>query len=326
MKTAGRLGRDFFLRGLLPAWAAKFYFLYIRRAARRFRPLSGSTVVAALSYRCQCSCGNCAAGSPAKTAGPELEPREIFALTEEIAALGAAELHIFGGEPLLVPWFCECVSRARRAGLRVTADTNGLLLDEDMVIRLKNSGLDFLGVSIDSPNRREHDGLRGIPGIFDKAVNGLRLCLSHGLDCCVSTAASRKNLSNGNLAGVISLARSLGTKTRIMSPVRTWGGDALEPQHIAALRKLLEPGKVFWETRLSSRPDSPFLCGALFQNHFSVSPSGDVQACCYWPRSFGNIRNEPLAGIVARMWKSRPLGPPRETQDCPLNEIQESGL
>lgn len=59
--------------------------------------------------------------------------------------------------------------------------TNGLLLTDKNVENLADAGLYTLFVSLDSPDPKEHDHLRGMPGIFKTAARGMMKMKSKGV-------------------------------------------------------------------------------------------------------------------------------------------------
>lgn len=328
-KTANRL--TFRLRETLrphfgnPLFIAltRFYFRHALGAVRRFIPLYGITAVISITYRCQCACVHCGAGLYRKDRQDELTPEEILAFIDRLGQLGAAAVHFFGGEPLLAAQLPDYVRRARARGMKASVDSNGLLLDEAMVLRLKEAGIDIVRVSLDSPEPGEHDALRGVPGVFGKAVEGLRLCRRHGLDCSMSLYATSENLADGRLEKLIALGRSLGVKVRILSSIATgkWlekKDAALSREEIDKLRGLLGTD-VCWETEFLNSPGGPFWCNSMIRNKFDVSAYGDIQACCYLPITYGNIRKEPVEGILKRMWGSEMFLSHRDHFDCPIN-------
>ena len=208
--------------------------------------------------------------------------------------------------------------------MMVKLDTNGFLLDEAMVKKLKDSGLDFIGVSIDSSFEAVHDKLRGVIGIFKRAITGIKYCKKYNLECYISTYATKENLKNGDLEKLMKLAKKLGVKIRILSSIRSGKlfnrkDLVLSPEEITLLRNLLEKNMVYWETDDLDDKEIPFFCNALEKNFFYISAHGDVQPCCYLPIIFGNIRKEPLESIVRRMWDSDMFVNYKECSDCPVN-------
>lgn len=311
------------LSGRAGAALARFYNLRLQPAARAWRPLFGATVMAGVTYRCQCRCPHCGTMPYGDGGKQELSEEELLSLVRQAAELGAGGFYFFGGEPLLFPGLLNLVRETRRLGMVATIDSNGLLLDARKAAELRAAGLDRAGISVDSADEAEHDRLRGCPGSFRAAVAAIGHCRDAGIETCLSTYATRESLADGGLDRAIALARSLGVRTRVMSPLRAgrWGDRPdvpFGPGEIAALRSRLGPD-VYWESLFTAAPDSPFHCGCSARTHFYVSPYGEVQPCCYIPLDYGNVRSEPLKGIVARMWGSGLVAAMRGGSDCPMN-------
>lgn len=76
-------------------------------------------------------------------------------------------------EPLLYPHIFDAVEYARSRGMNMNISTNGLLL-EKYVREVIDSGLHRISVSLDGP-AHIHDNMRGMPGLYDKVISGLRL-------------------------------------------------------------------------------------------------------------------------------------------------------
>ncbi len=77
---------------------------------------------------------------------------------------------LFGGEPMLHPDWLNIVRAAKENGLRCNIVTNAVLLQQH-VNEIVDSGLDEIIFSLDGP-REVHDSSRGVPGTFDRAMEG----------------------------------------------------------------------------------------------------------------------------------------------------------
>lgn len=296
------------------------------------KPLWHKFIMLAITYQCQCRCVHCSASSYTQSKRKELESSEVMRLIDEFSRLDALGVYFFGGEPLLVPELNDYVRYAKEKGLMTIFDTNGLLLDENKVKSLKDAGIYRIGVSIDSPFEDVHDRLRGVKGAFKKAVAGIRYCKKYGVDCYVSTYATKDNLNNGELEGTINLAKRLGVKTRIMSLISSGGGLDRNEMLLSAedrllLKGLLEKDSVYWEFDNPIDPslsfdskEVQFSCASFERWFFYISAYGDVQPCCYMPISFGNVREEPLETILRRMWNSDMFVNYKGCNDCLMNE------
>lgn len=304
----------------------------IEPIASRFFPLFTRSVMISITRRCQCSCPHC---GTADEPNEEMGQATIKGIIDTMSSNLGPQLYLFGGEPLLHPDLLEIVKYAKKKPLFVTIDTNGILLDEKKVAELKDAGVDLIHVSIDSHLEEVHDRLRGCPGVYAKAVKGIENCRDQGVPCHLSTYATRENLRDGDLKGVIDLGQRLGVPVRILSPMCAgrWARSSevvLVPDDIRLLRNLLEKDRVYWEEEFIDTPDAAFHCSGMMKFFIYISTNGDVQPCCYLPTSFGNVHQEPLKRIVGRMHDSDMFKKEKwcNCGDCPANirEFREKYL
>ena len=162
-----------------------------------------------LHRRCNLKCLSCS-----RRASPDYErlneisktlemPLKIWLnLVDEAARLGVKEWHVAGGgEPMYLPnMTVPVMKRIKKYGMLGIITTNGTLWrDEDIKTTVK-IGWDRIHFSIDGPNARVHDYLRGVPGTFKKLVNTINkfneLKQSYGTDkpmLNMNTVLSNKN-------------------------------------------------------------------------------------------------------------------------------------
>lgn len=319
-------------RRALRSWSGhplvvRLMYFALRRGlpiARKIKPLFGATALVALTYRCQCACRHCGAGAFAEDGRPELGRDEIFGLLRDLRDGGGAGVHFFGGEPMLAKDIVDYIGEASRLGLRAALGTNGLLIDAAMARRLAAAGVRNVDISLDSHDPAMHDGFRGVPGAWQKAVDALSACKAAGIPVYINYYASHESLQSGGFDGMAALAEKLGAMLRALPPVRAgrWkdrGDIPLSQTELDGLRRRLRPGKVCWGYEFIDRPGSPFLCHSFVRTTFDVSPYGDITACPYLSRSFGNIREVPLAEAAARMWAYDTFAAESGYDGCPLN-------
>jgi len=82
------------------------------------------------------------------------------------------KIYLWGGEPLLYPEFSDLIRYLKEKEQYTIVNTNGVLLKKYAaeMVDLKVAGLD---ISIDGPSEI-HDEIRGVPGTFEKVIEGLR--------------------------------------------------------------------------------------------------------------------------------------------------------
>lgn len=136
-------------------------------------------VVWTTTRRCNLHCTHCYADSANRRYPQELTTAEARAMIDDMADFGVPVLLLSGGEPLLRPDLFELVAHAQRRGIRTTLSTNGTLITPDVAQRIRDTGFGYVGISLDGIGPR-NDRFRGHRGAFDKALAGIRNCLTAG--------------------------------------------------------------------------------------------------------------------------------------------------
>lgn len=277
------------------------------------------TVLIAVTYACQCDCVHCGAALSRDAKRKELTQPEIEGLIEECTRLKARSVAFFGGEPLLRKDLVQLIGFAHERGFCTNVDTNGYLLTKALAGRLKQAGLDIVGVSIDASVPEVHDALRGLKGLHARAVEGIRHCKEVGIACYVSTYATHENVEGGDLLRVIELARvERADWIRVCAPFAAG-------KWLACTDKRLTPDeRRVVEKIADADPDFVVLedheaCPAMKRTLVYVSAYGDVQPCCYVPVTVGNVRDEPLSDIVARLDRHPMYERFGGLTSCPMN-------
>jgi len=145
--------------------------------------------------RCNLRCVHCYSQSRDRDYPGELTTAEGEALLEDLAAFGCPVVLFSGGEPLLRADLLDLIARARGLGLRAVISTNGTLIEPDLAARLAESGLSYVGVSLDGLEAT-NDGMRGRKGAFQAALNGIRNCQAAGVKVGLRFTINRRNAAD----------------------------------------------------------------------------------------------------------------------------------
>lgn len=273
------------------------------------------------NLRCQ-MCGVCEHDAPVAGA-PELTTEEWKAVIRSAMKLKTTLVSITGGEPLLRPDVFDIIRYARDQGLAVHVCSNGVLLDREKAIKLGESGVNTVSISIESPVREIHEKLRG-QNTFEPAVESVRLLrqlapsVQVGINYLITTANFR------NMAAMIPFAESLGAHQLKYAPIHTnllhrrkrieqygsllFGEEDLEELdrevdelvRASAHSKLLTTSTMFLSgiAGLYSEPHR-FRCYAGYAA-CAINPIGIVAPCCDMDGSL-SVRDMPLEEI----WRSK---------------------
>jgi MoaA/NifB/PqqE/SkfB family radical SAM enzyme len=183
-----------------------------------------------LFFGCNLKCAMC--NHWRETREPPLSIERFREVLTELAELGCHKIHFSGGEPLLRPQVPDLAAHATQLGLRVTMTTNGTLVDKELAKRLVEAGLRGVSVSIDSPDRKLHDRIRGERGAWKKAAQAVKYFRRYAhkgkIDIRLNTVVGRYNYLS--LAPLADFAQEIGADAINLIPVDDHCGEHLAPR------------------------------------------------------------------------------------------------
>jgi MoaA/NifB/PqqE/SkfB family radical SAM enzyme len=271
----------------------------------------------AVTYKCQCKCVHCSAGRHLDKNQEELSTKEAKKLIDDAQKLGVTIIAFTGGEPLLREDIFELIAHVDQRKAMPVMFTNGQYLTDENVEKLANAGLYSLFLSIDSPNPEEHNKLRGMPGLFETAIKGLKKVKTKGIFANFSSYATRSGTENGMYKKIHELGKELGLHNIIYFDCVPTGNmlndtsemltsDLHEEIHQYSAKvfqnKIVPPlSSQAWQNSVEAYLSG---IGCLAGNiQYYASAYGDIAPCDFAPLSFGNIRNESLKKIWTRLVK-----------------------
>jgi len=161
-----------------------------------------------ITNKCNLQCKHCYAnsGMPLKN---ELDLEEIRCrIICEAEKVGTKFITLTGGEPFTQPDIFSVIEEIKNRNIRVCVATNGLLLDDDVIIRLKELHVDRVQVSLESNCEDINDKIRG-KGVFKKITSQVIPKLKeYGLFVAVSMTPAMHNYLD--LSGMAKLCYGLG--------------------------------------------------------------------------------------------------------------------
>ena len=139
---------------------------------------------------------------------------------DDLKAFRVPVLILSGGEPLLRPDIFDISARAKAMRFYVGLSTNGALIDESNIERIKAADYDYVGISLDGIGAA-HAAFRGKAGAFDASLGGLRLCQAAGIKPAFALPAPWSNYAE--LPAILDLAESEGVDKFYLSHLN-YGG------------------------------------------------------------------------------------------------------
>lgn len=288
-------------------------FLDDRAAAGR---LAAPTFVHyACTSACTFACEHCFSNSGLARAG-ELTTAQACALIDEMASIGALQLRLGGGEPLVRADLPALVRHANERGVSVSISTNAVAATDSVVAALAGCRIAAVLVSMDAASAEIYDRMRGEAGAFEQALAGLRRLQALKAPLVFRTMVTSSTIDQ--VAAVARLAAANGVARVDLRPVMAAGRAA---RHTGLTITTADMNRV-WESlagitaetgvaidapervprdRRWLMPGFGCECGhtrCYIDSRGHVSPSGLVSA----QPSAASVREQPLREI----WASDP--------------------
>ncbi len=248
-----------------------------------FVPGSPFLIVWDVTYRCNLRCKHCysTAGKPWSD---ELDTEKAKRSIDILADAGVTSIAFSGGEPLMRKDFFELAKTVNDYGMFVSLATNGTLLNKETVKKLKECGVWFVQISLDG-TKEAHEAFRGIKGIYDKVIEGIKNCVDEGLITCISTTATTVNYTD--VVKVMDLAEELGVQWFMLYNFIPVGRGDFEMDLNAEQRERLlrELWSRFKATGINFMSTAPYYARIALQEESDVVPTH-----FYNPRLEGQLK------------------------------------
>jgi len=199
-------------------------------------PLLGTVI---LSYACNYRCGFCELPQRSirrrREGWTEFDTEGWKAALRGFAALRTSGVGFTGGEPFVRDDCAELLEYSLGLGMVTHVNTNGHLLDDELIARLVGMGLDSVNISLDGADAATHDRLRGHPGSFVRVTDRLA-ALGRARDASKSARRTRVAITSvltpdnaDQVVALADLAERLGADSLGFIPMHEYvGREALD--------------------------------------------------------------------------------------------------
>ncbi len=265
-----------------------------------------------LTHKCNQRCLHCYNQSGMEANLKDDLPIERWKeLAKEAGELGVFECAISGGESLLLgDSLFEIMNIMAEYDIRFRLITNGMLVTQGILDKLKKYHFKWLQVSIDGSRPELHDYVRGVDGAFRKAISAANLVKLNGFPLLISHVVVKSNLDY--IEEMIDTAYFLGAKAIVVVPF-CYSGRAImnkdkldmTPEEISsAFSRINAKRKEYYKRMniISSLEEQAVLQlnNVKANSGMMIGPSGDVKISCSMPFVIGNVSNKSIYEV----WES----------------------
>lgn len=267
------------------------------RLRQQRNPIQGGMEI---THRCNLRCVHCYCRRDAddqQARGAELSYEEICGIIDQIVQEGCLYFQITGGEPLLRRDFIDIYDYCRDKGLLVILFTNGTLITRRIADHLAERPPLSVEITLYGASKEVYESVTGIPGSYEKCLNGIRLLLDRGIKLLLKSFIITLNVAE--LDALKQFAASLGVDFRfdaLVHPRLSGMDDPYGPyQYRLSLDEMLrlelgdEERLVAWKAYLDRlegmpRPKMLYKCGAGLHSFF-IDVTGRLVMCgnARWP-------------------------------------------
>ena len=194
-----------------------------------------------MTQACALACRHCRAEAILQCHPYELNHEESRDLLHQIAEFGEPLPHLVltGGDPLERRDLYALIDEAQSLGIQVSVTPSASeALTPAVIAKLKDRGIQSLGLSLDGSTASRHEAVRGVPGCFEWTMRAARAAGELGLPIQINTLVSRETADD--LEAIYQLLTTLKVmRWSLFFLIAVGRGKALKEVSPAAGEKLM---------------------------------------------------------------------------------------
>lgn len=293
-----------------------------------------TSVMFELTYNCSEKCIHCynpgATRNDNEKSGrgnrTELDLNDYKRIIDELYELGLLKVCLSGGDPFSKPIVWEIIDYLYNKEIAFDIFTNGQQLNGNSE-RLMNYYPRLVGISIYSAVDADHDSITRIKGSLQKSLSVIKQLSEWGVPMNLKCPIMRTNVKT--YYTVADVAKRYGAVPQFeVCLTDSIDGDKCVSRYLRLTPEMLEIVLRDSNIPLYVGPEAPNFggqpkqmdknaCGAA-DGSFNITPEGNIQPCCAFPLSFGNLKEKTFTEILEKSkelkyWKELTL---KEYEEC----------
>lgn len=171
--------------------------------------------------RCNLNCVHCFTKEQEDVIEEDMGWEDRIEFLNQMYELGINEILIGGGEPFIEPDFVDFVDECLKRGINTKVFTNGLLINDKIIERMKNWDLKYLSISVDGTTEEEYKKTRGVEGLHTVGENIKKIKQRCRFPVAISITVNSYNYKTAE--DYLKLAYELGADRIKVRPVKPSG-------------------------------------------------------------------------------------------------------
>jgi len=260
-----------------------------------------------LTYECNATCEQCSCRLNYDPAKKRLSLEEFKKAIDDAIEMGAFQFNITGGEPLLC--FDDCIDLIkyiRVKGKYVHLCTNAILMNFNIMKKLKEAGLNSLEMGLDSADANKHNGNRK-ENSYQSIMKTIEMAKNAGIKTIIlNTIITHEKIKSHDMPALMNLAKEKRVILQITPPCVTgaWKNRLdilLNQKERLYLRWLLAK---YAYARMDTYSSYKGIRCPAAREKIGIHPYGDVVSCPLIQIIYGNIKNDSLKNIRKKMLRN----------------------
>ena len=227
-----------------------------------------------LTYRCPLHCVFCYNPTDFANVGSELATADWLRVLREARALGAVQLGLSGGEPLLREDLETLVAEAHALGFYSNLITSGVGMTEARIAALKTAGLDHIQLSFQDSTREMNDFLSSTR-TFELKARVAELIRRHDYPMVLNVVLHRLNIDH--VGEILEMAERMGAQYVELANTQYYGWAWLNRAQLLPSRAQLERAEQItqrFRERVAGRMQIYFVVPDYFETRPKACMSG----------------------------------------------------
>ena len=170
----------------------------MKRAARDYAQ-TPMNIYWEMTQACALACRHCRAEAMPGSHPDQLSFDESVAFLRQIPNFGEPMPHLIltGGDPMERDDLYPLIDEARSLGIAISITPAATAaLTKQTFEKLKEHGVEGLGLSLDGSTAERHDSIRGVPGTFDRTLRAMRWAQELEMPLQVNTLVSEETAAD----------------------------------------------------------------------------------------------------------------------------------